>query len=271
MPTINRDIKGFSLLELSIVLVIIGLIAGGIVAGSSMIRAAELRSIITEQEQYKTAIYTFRDKYLGLPGDLKNAVRFWGAAAGTTVDGADATCIALDHTSPSTGTETCNGDGDGGIGITGSSERWERYRFWQQLANAGLISGSFTGVTGEDSAFDAEPGINVPEAKMVGGGFATRYFTGTYSSTTMFPSYYGQILYFGAAQAADTTNDPILTSEEAWNIDTKLDDGKVTTGTIMGFKNSKTPDCTTTDDETTAEYDLINKTIACSLIIKMGF
>jgi len=64
---------GFSLLELSIVLVIIGLIAGGIVAGSSMIRAAELRAVLTELTQYQTATNTFRDKYLGLPGDLRNA------------------------------------------------------------------------------------------------------------------------------------------------------------------------------------------------------
>jgi|GEM_PF-3995865 len=61
--------RGFSLLELSI-----GLIAGGIVAGAAMIRAAELRALITEQEQYKTAVNTFRDKYLGLPGDLKAMV-----------------------------------------------------------------------------------------------------------------------------------------------------------------------------------------------------
>src|SRR5690348_1121410 len=87
--------RGFSLLELSIVLVIIGLITGGITAGRTIVRAAELRSMITDINKYKSAIYTFREKYNAVPGDMKNAVKYWGAAAGGTADGVDATCVAL--------------------------------------------------------------------------------------------------------------------------------------------------------------------------------
>ncbi|MGB1540395.1 MAG: prepilin-type N-terminal cleavage/methylation domain-containing protein, partial [Rickettsiales bacterium] len=64
---------GFSLVELSIVLVILGLLTGGILGGQSLIRAAELRSVSKEYEKYQTAINIFKDKYFALPGDFNNA------------------------------------------------------------------------------------------------------------------------------------------------------------------------------------------------------
>ena len=76
--------RAFSLVELSIVLVILGLLVGGILAGQSLIHAAELRAVSSEYQRYRTAIYAFRDKYLGLPGDITTATNFWGAADGST-------------------------------------------------------------------------------------------------------------------------------------------------------------------------------------------
>lgn len=58
-------------------------------AGQSLIRAAELRSVPTDAARYLTAINSFRDKYFALPGDMANAVKFWGAQAGATTDGVD--------------------------------------------------------------------------------------------------------------------------------------------------------------------------------------
>lgn len=60
--------KAFSLVELSIVLVILGLLTGGILAGQSLIRAAELRAVSTEYSRYITATQSFRDKYFAVPG-----------------------------------------------------------------------------------------------------------------------------------------------------------------------------------------------------------
>jgi len=125
----------FSLLELSIVLVIIGLIAGGIVSGANMIRAAEVRAVITETQRYMTSVNTFRDKYLGVPGDLKNAEAFWGSMTN---------CGAA---SPSgTGTQTCNGDGDGIVEPAAAAlQTGENFGIWQHLSNAGLIEGVYSG------------------------------------------------------------------------------------------------------------------------------
>ena len=79
--------QGFTLIEMSIVLVIIGLIVGGVLVGQDLIKAASVRSQISQLEKLETAIYAFRDKYSGLPGDLSNATTFFGAtdANGYTV------------------------------------------------------------------------------------------------------------------------------------------------------------------------------------------
>jgi prepilin-type N-terminal cleavage/methylation domain-containing protein len=128
--------NAFSLVELSIVLVILGLLTGGVLAGQSLIRAAELRSVNNEATKYISAVHTFRDKYFALPGDMANATRFWGAAHATP-----ATC----RNTVSTSAATCDGNGDGRVLQTGTS--MEQMRFWQHLANAGLLEGSYDGVS----------------------------------------------------------------------------------------------------------------------------
>ena len=62
--------SGFTLVELSLVLVIIGLVAGGVLVGRDLIAAATIRSTISQIEKYKTAVNTFRTKYNYLPGDI---------------------------------------------------------------------------------------------------------------------------------------------------------------------------------------------------------
>ena len=65
--------SGFTLVELAIVLVIIGLIIGGVLVGQDLIKAAEIRSSTTQIEKYNTAATAFRTKYDGFPGDLASA------------------------------------------------------------------------------------------------------------------------------------------------------------------------------------------------------
>ena len=72
--------KGFSLMEMAMVLVVIGLIAGGIVGGKALIRASELRSVSSDKQKFQTAITAFEERYNYLPGDLPNATKIWGAA-----------------------------------------------------------------------------------------------------------------------------------------------------------------------------------------------
>ena len=91
--------RGFTLIEIAIVLVIIGLIAGAVLVGQDLIKAATVRAEATELQKVETAIYTFRDKYSALPGDISNATTFFG-----TID--------------ANGYTVANGNGDGTIAST---------------------------------------------------------------------------------------------------------------------------------------------------------
>jgi prepilin-type N-terminal cleavage/methylation domain-containing protein len=257
---------GFSLVELSIVLVILGLLTGGILAGQSLIRASELRSVTVDMQKYQAAAYTFRDKYFQLPGDMNNATSFWGFAAGTT--GTDAACYAVFSTTAA----TCNGTGNGAVGLTALAsphDLVERFLFWKHLANAGLIEGSYTGRTNSAASFDIVGGTNVPKSKLGNGYYdvwsvsATHsgnasFFDGTYNTSIM--------LLYGPSTSAYS----IIKPEEAWNIDTKVDDGRPAYGTIISYKSTSPvwTGCTTTAVTSTAEYALTTTGNTCGVLWK---
>lgn len=239
---------GFSLVELSIVLVILGLLAGGVLTGQSLIRAAELRSVTTEYSKYQAAGNTFRDKYFALPGDMANATSFWGAAHATP-----ATCLST----VGTGTQTCNGDGDGLIEPgAAASERGELFTFWQHLANAGLIEGSYNGMAGAGSYVNEIPATNVPKSKLNNAGWSAIYggTAATSGSAIVYAVDYGNRLLIAAPSTGANIVNPILKPEEAWNIDTKVDDGKPARGKVIALYWNNL--CAAADDGTHANNDL---------------
>lgn len=266
MQTYNcmRAYSGFSLVELSIVLVILGLLTGGILSGQALIRAAELRGVTRDMSRYATAIHTFRDKYFGLPGDITNAVKFWGAAAGGTADGVDATCAALDETSPSTGTETCNGNGDGQIVGSGGYERW---RSVQQLANAGLIEGHYTGVVGAGGAFQTVPGENAMASRIGNGAYLMLWLGDRIGQVSYYDGSYGNSIFFGNVTDG-SPGLPIISPEDAWNVDSKLDDGRPALGKLRTFPPAHAwgTNCADSDVESDANYNVSYSGAACQFL-----
>lgn len=254
--------RGFSLVELSIVLVILGLLTGGILAGQSLIRAAELRSVSTDYTRLVTAVGAFRDKYFALPGDMTNATSFWGEAHATLT-----TC----RTTVGTGTQTCNGNGNGKIGFYSLGVD-EHFRSWQQMANAGLIEGTYTGVTGPNHPNEhAQPGINVPRSRISNAGFAWNGSLNVVTNTAdveYFVGNYGNPLQFGTS--APSTYGPAIKPEEAWNVDTKLDDGLPHQGRVRSMKNGSTvsPGCAAASN---IEYALTATGTLCSLVFITGY
>ncbi len=254
--------RAFSLVELSIVLVILGLLVGGVLSGQSLIRAAELRSVTATYSNYAAAVRSFQDKYFALPGDMTNATAFWGSAGGT---GGDAACFTAQTAAAR---NTCNGNGDGQImGVTGVVYG-ERFAAWKQLANAGLVEGSYTGVNGDvpaSTTFVAQIGTNVPAAKISTGFFDLAYETPTV--VLYAPGTRATINVVGFYGNTGSTFG-ILKPEEAWNIDTKFDDGSPVYGKVWANKKTSPvgTDCASSDADN-ATYDFAQTGRNCTLKI----
>jgi prepilin-type N-terminal cleavage/methylation domain-containing protein len=252
-----RQQSGFSLVELSIVLVILGLLTGGILGGQALIRAAELRSVSADFSRYQTAAMTFRDKYFALPGDMSNATAFWGAA--DSGDGLGNDCTDIASNSPS----TCNGNGNGLV----ESNSPESFRFWQHLANAALIEGSFTGRTGGAlGTWIVNAGLNSPSSKISSSAWSFRWIGPQSGDANTWARDYGQGYGFGRSGSYYTL-DPILSSVDTWNIDTKIDDGKPGLGRLVVYSVNVCSN-TTDGNNVNAEYLLNSTTTGCSFLTK---
>ncbi|MFZ4541966.1 MAG: type II secretion system protein, partial [Rickettsiales bacterium] len=266
-----KSITGFSLVELSIVLVILGLLVGGILSGQALIRAAELRAVTTEYNRYVAAVQTFRDKYFQLPGDMNSATRFWGNLGGVNCTNNAGTGAV------STG--TCDGNGDGTInGAAAVSQTGEAFQFWRQLAFAGLIEGTYTGISGPTLSWpgmDTLPGTNSPTSRMNNSGWGGVSMV-TVGDIATYALDYGNMLALGIRAVGNIPLNPAFKPEEAWNIDTKMDDGKPGTGKVMvrdyyTFGNANA--CTTSTNQTdyAGNYKLANTTSACSFFFPKPF
>lgn len=260
----NTSRHGFSLVELSIVLVILGLLTGGILAGQSLIRAAELRSISSDYQRYVTAVSTFRDKYFALPGDFAKATSFWTASG---------TCPGVSGTAAA---GVCNGDGSGVLQQIATPSN-ELFGAWEHLALAGLIEGSYSGNTGDASvAINRTPiyGTNAPRSKISSAGWMFHsQGTITVVDTLFFEGDYNNILSFGTV--SPNGYGPAIKPEEAWNIDTKMDDGKPGLGRVRMREDYGTTCTDLPASGTTAaslhSYLLTNNAIACNILFLGDF
>jgi prepilin-type N-terminal cleavage/methylation domain-containing protein len=277
-----RRTNGFTILEMSIVITVIGLIIGGIVIGRDVIANAELQTIISDVNRFKNAAKLFREKYQYLPGDLPTATTFWGT---------DGTCPGGVTSNYMPRVATCNGDGNGEIAgrytTAFSSPKYignfyrEALRAWQHLANSGFIEGTYSGIPHVSGYY--KTGINIPVSKTgnnngyamfysgpINGSYATPGGT-TYNS--VFPSTYGHIIEYGKAEetnAANSLDKPALTAAHALNIDKKIDDGAPSEGNVVAYtrNNANTPVCVTT--ATPPAYNTGTAGIICSLIFITG-
>lgn len=229
--------SGFSLVELSIVIVVLGLLIGGVFSSRALIRTYELKTVRTQLDTITSAANSFRTKYKFLPGDMPNATDFWGIAGGT---GNDATC----RTTASTGAETCNGDGDGEIEyITAGS--LESLRFWQHLSNGEFIEGRFTGVYNGATVVDT---TNLYKGKVTNTIWAVVHNDDQSGDTHLFDGAYGNVAWLRRSpDSISVPPVPILTNEEMFTIDTKTDDGLPATGFQVAYAPGTTPlsDCAT--------------------------
>lgn len=254
----HSNAQGFSLVELTIVLVIIGLLAGGVVAGSSMIRSAQVQSIGSDFQKYEQAVINFKNTYFALPGDMPTATAQWGVLAGTGSD------IACQNTN-ATGEPTCNGN-DNGFITSAVVANDERFRAWQHLLNADMIEGRYTGRTsGASGTAVMAPQANVPASRIDGAGFL---FNANTAACAPCGDFFGgkpvaNYIEFRAAAGAV----PILKPDEAYMIDLKFDDERPGTGRILAPRSGSAtyPSCSSSDDVSTATYVATQTEVRCVL------
>ncbi len=213
--------SGFTLVELAIVLVIIGLIIGGVLVGQDMIKGAEVRATAGQFEKYSAAVNTFKDKYRQIPGDF------------TLAQAAQFGFIARTASTNATG----QGDGNGmleGCAANATIMGCETALVWEDLSTANLIDGSFS--TAYSTTAPTVTGANIPNflpvARMGRGNYITAYASSGYN--------YFQIGGISSFAVGVPTLAAAITPQEAFNIDSKLDDGKPLTGSTVGVRGTGT-------------------------------
>jgi prepilin-type N-terminal cleavage/methylation domain-containing protein len=214
----HQDNQGFTLVELAIVLMIIGLLIGGILKGQELIENARITSLIRQVNAYQAAVLTFRDSYNALPGDMINpSTRLPNCSA--------APCSTAGNGNGIIGTST-------GTAMSVASTNTDEYHnFWIHLATANLISGIDT------SGYSGAPqwGKDYPPTPL-GSGFQAVHYVwggGLYSGRT-YRAFSNNFLLMNADPSNVTLNStPTLTAGQAARIDRKMDDGLPTTGGVF--------------------------------------
>src|SRR3954468_15196423 len=79
-----RTQEGFTLVEIAIVLVIIGLLLGGILKGQEMITQAKIKNVVNDFNGITAAVNSYQDRYKALPGDDLGAQTRWASVITTT-------------------------------------------------------------------------------------------------------------------------------------------------------------------------------------------
>lgn len=237
--------RGFTLLELAIVLVVMGLLVAATLAGRELLQVAKLQSIISESESYLVAVNNFKTQYEALPGDIKIATSFW-------------------TTAQNGGTAVANGDGNGNIGVSGGSDHAEPYYAWSHLTLSKYVQGTFSGSSGAESTL----GVNVPASKYMDGVGYVFYYMPNYNGYVdalgrYFPNNW---LSVGGAGVNAYMSVDKFTPTDTQYIDSKIDDGTPDFGKMLATSANATAACTS-GSAPNIIYNNTLATVACSFMV----
>lgn len=210
--TRSKRKSAFSLIELSIVLIIIGLLIAGVTGGASLIKSSELRAVASEARAFATSVNGFYNQFNAYPGD-------YGTAIGNS----------------------SYGDADGAIEYIGGGggTAYEGRNAWVQMKAAAILdssvlSGATSVVSPGTSALFA---VNLPSSKIKSAGWDFDY------DTTGSPARNANVIVLTGAITTGTSNSLVsttsyasaaITPTDALSIDTKIDDGIANTGKVRG-------------------------------------
>lgn len=200
-----------------------------------------MNSVISDANQFKTAINTFKLKYNALPGDMGNAQAYWP------------TCT-------DNGLNTCNGSNNAKI-ESDFNNFHEGVRLWEHLALAGIISGSFDsssqGMMSGYKGFYTGAYNFLPDAQF---GSGVRWIAGEFTVSS------GAELALSGTQVFTLFRDntALFNQPDAFNLDTKMDDGKPYSGKVLGIQwYSPSTLCVSS-----SEYALNRNDPACGMLFE---
>jgi prepilin-type N-terminal cleavage/methylation domain-containing protein len=187
--------SGFTLVEIAIVLVIIGLLLGGILKGQEMITQAKIKNVINDFNGITAAVTSYQDRYRQIPGDDQNASTRWASLA------------------PAPKSGDGNGSVDGRYNANDTTQAGapaataESNLFWQHLRIAGFVPGPTIGLGSGTPPPNATGGMVGVET---GGGAQGMGFTSLIVCTSNLPD------------------------KVAVAVDTQMDDGNAMLGGVRG-------------------------------------
>jgi prepilin-type N-terminal cleavage/methylation domain-containing protein len=201
MATIRRQ-SGFTLVEIAIVLVIIGLLLGGILKGQEMITQARIKNVINDFNGISAAYFSYQDRYRAIPGDDQGAEARWSGG----------TAALVGQTSGTSANGTVDGNWNA---ATGGPPEAESRLFWWHLRLAGFIPGPTTpasqGSSQPTNAFGSLIGVQT------GTGAATVNLSGLIVCSSGIPD------------------------KVAIAVDTQMDDQGSNTGSVRAMQTGGTP------------------------------
>ena len=258
---------GFTLIELSIVLVTIGLIIGGVLVGRDLIQTSRYRATVKEIEQFNSAVNAFKLKYNCLPGDFANATELGFVYSSLCGPGSNGTAP--------------NGNGDGIIDLDANAWISENCYFFDLLSQAGLIASN-----PPPMPIDVYVNGNYPTLNGWWINYAPGLVMYQYDSnglTDALSPYFYSIMqgYYGDWARA-------MQPAPAFYIDTKLDDGLPLSGQVRAFDSNiypygwylsgsvatgnpaNGPVCLD-NTQTPVQYSITSSAFLCGLAIKANF